>query len=94
MPVMYLSKHNEGLFLNLCEFVYTPGAIEALLLCGHEEEISERVDEEVEISNDPSIIVKSRRAYFGQPALISKFPDIINTAADFVKQQWVFCTVS
>ena len=56
MLVMYLSKHNEALFLNLCEFVYTPGVIEALL-CGHEEEISERVDEEVEISNNPSTIV-------------------------------------
>ena len=33
MPVMFLKGENGGLLLNLTEFVYTPGAVEALLKC-------------------------------------------------------------
>ena len=33
VPVMYMHSKSKSLFVNMHEFVYTPGALEALLMC-------------------------------------------------------------
>ena len=95
MPLMYLST---GVYLNLCEFIYTPGAFEIILnmdndpgletICEDAElEISEQSANDFqfrdELNANENQEGKSRR---GRPCIVSVFPDIVNMAAEFVKQ--------
>ena len=94
MPVMLLKRqNNEMIILNLHEFVYTPGAIEALLLCSEEGPKDNADDqqntESLESAEDGNTDDKPppiSEASHGQPPIAKKFPEIINVTADFVKQ--------
>lgn len=92
MPVMLLQTKTGAIFLNLHEFVYTPGAIEALLLCS---DIHDDMDSDSELHDHsdlsetctrPTTGDQSAKTTPGQPSICSKFPDLVNIAADFVKQ--------
>ena len=98
MPVMHLRTKKAWIILNLHEFVYTPGAIEALLLCADERrnQVNNFSNSELvigddanldEISNSVALINEKSTATSGQPSIAAKFPEVVNTAADFVKQQ-------
>lgn len=99
MPVMYLKhcdlKTNQpGVFLNLYEFVYTPGAIEALLNCCSlaSDEDSPMTFNPAESSSEGTEKIPTRvesvhdtTKSCGQPSIVSKFPNIVDVAAEFVK---------
>ena len=91
MLVMLLQTKTGAIILNLYEFVYTPGAIEALLLCSdihdHTDSDSELVDHS-DLSETSTRLADNENAKTtcGQPSISSKFPDLVNIAADFVKQ--------
>ena len=96
MPVMLLKTATSWVILNLHEFVYTPGAIEAFLLCADEWENPDNVSNSKLVDGDntnleelsnPVLATNERStATRGQPSIAAKFPDIVNIAADFVKQ--------
>ena len=98
MPVMLLNTATSWVILNH-EFVYTPGDIEAFLLCAHEWEnpdnvsYSELVDGDntnlEELSNPVLATNERSTATRGQPSIAAKFPDMVNIAADFVKQHGI-----
>jgi hypothetical protein len=44
-----------------------------------------------EISSTP-LINENATATHGQPSIAAKFPDLVNIAADFVKQAWLCCS--
>ena len=90
MPVMLL-KREKCIFLNLHEFIYTPGVIEALLLSAdpnidseeHEPETVNDINENLISTETPEKNLNENR---GQPSITIKFPSVVNIAADFVKQ--------
>jgi hypothetical protein len=90
MPVMYLNAESKSLFVNLHEFVLTPGVFERILLVDEadvEEDVSvldansADVNEDVSTNND-----NCRTGVGGQPSIVSKFPEIVNEVAEFIKQ--------
>jgi len=84
MPVIYLSKEKKSLFINLHEFLYTPGAFEMLFL---REVIKNESECTIGDHNSDEIdVCQSRKGVGGQPSLVSKFPFIIDEVAEFVKQ--------
>ena len=91
MPVMLLKSECGDIFINLHEFILTPGgAIEAFLLCGDDSDIAS-VENPIDVSEPPFINDSSKelpksRNLSGQPSIISKIPSIVNIAAEFVKQ--------
>ena len=91
MPVMLSETKTGAIILNLHEFVYTPCAIEALLLCSdihdHTNSDSELVDHS-DLSETSTHLADNENAKTtrGQPSISSKFLDLVNIAADFVKQ--------
>lgn len=93
MPVMYLVNESGGVFLNLQEFVYTPGAMEALLQFSAEGEDSGVTESlvvdggsvQTEVNHETQKETRSFKIH-GQPTIVSKFPDIVDRVAEFVKQ--------
>ena len=91
MPVMHLSN---GIFLNLSEFAYTPGAVEILLDLGASKDLHtipeepENLEEPESDSNSSITDLRGNVHYHqrGQPSIVSTFPDIVDIAAEFVKQ--------
>ena len=81
-PVIYILKGKHGVFINLHEFVYIPGALE-ILLNDTPPRSDERVEEIVEETHIEKSIVG---APGGQAALIDIFPEIVNTTSNFIKQ--------
>ena len=84
MPIMLLTKKDRVL-MNLHEFLFTPGVLEAFLLS------VEPLDEELivlEVTAIESIQPEDldRKSVGGQPAITTKFPEIADIASDFVKQ--------
>ena len=79
-------KKKDRVFINLHEFLFTPGVLEAFLLS------AESLDEEP-IALEPTAHIESiqpeylnRKSVGGQPAITTKFPEIADIASDFVKQ--------
>ena len=85
MPVMHLKSQAKSLFINLQEFVLTPGVFESIILLGKpadgEGEVAETVvDINFVIDND------CRKGISGQPSITSKSPQIVDVVAEFIKQ--------
>ena len=84
MPMILLTK-KDCVFINLHEFLFTPGVLEAFLLS------AEPLDEEPIVS-EPIAIASiqpedlDRKSVGGQPAITTKFPETADIASDFVKQ--------
>lgn len=95
MPVMFLKTEKSGVFLNLQEFVYTPGAIEALLECSSpasgDDDLDKMPPKESDIAptenpNEDKLVQNPSSKSCGQPSLVSRFPDLVDAASEFVKQ--------
>ena len=87
MSVMLLKSECGDIFINLHEFILTPDVIGAFLLCGDDSDIAS-VENPIDVSEPPCIsdeLPKSRNLS-GQLSITSKFPSIVNIAAEFVKQ--------
>ena len=86
VPVIYFVAKDINCFLNLHEFVYTPGALECLLLDPKVTGIEGENDEDDQRQDKPDDEKKvNRKGIGGQPSLVSKFPGIIDEAAEFIK---------
>ena len=75
-----------GAFINLHEFVYTPGALQILIFPENIDEevldVNEQNDNENLLLNESS----NRKGIGGQPSIIRKFPEIVDAVAEFIKQ--------
>ena len=88
LPVMVVCRGDRIVFINLHELVLTPGCLEAFLVSS-DADSNKDVVEEMQKENEGNISegqesVK-KRGMGGQPSIVSKFPEIVNIAADFVK---------
>ena len=85
MPAMYLKNIDKSLFINLHEFVLTSGAFELILL--QDEDESDEEETEIDIEINESNLENSRQKGKGdQPSIVSKFLQIVNEVAEFIKQ--------
>ena len=85
MPVMYLKSQTKSLFMNLHEFMLTPGVYESILLLGKPPD-SEGEEAEAVVDIDSVIDNDCRKGIGGQPPITSKFPQIVDVVAEFMKQ--------
>ena len=77
-----MHSKSKSLFVNTDEFVYTPGALEPLLMFqDNNEEPTNEISVDVGKNNN-----SNRSGIGGQPSLISKFPGIVDEVTEFVKQ--------
>ena len=86
MPVM-LIKREKPVYVNLHKFVYTPGALEAFLLSTDPKQdaiIYSEVPNPNQKESDANQGVGNKHR--GQPSIAFKFPTLVNSAADFIKQ--------
>ena len=81
MPVMYLKSQTKSLFINL----KTPGAFKSILLLGKPAD-SEDEGAETVVDIDSVIDNDCRKGIGGQPSITSKFPQIVDVVAEFIKQ--------
>ena len=85
MPVMYLKSQTKSLFINLHVFVLTPGVFEPILLLGKAADSEvERAETVVDI--DSVIDNDCRKGIGGQLFIATKFPQIVDMVAEFIKQ--------
>ena len=86
IPVM-LIKREKLVYVNLHEFVYTPGALEAFLLSTDPKQYM-IIDSEVPNPNQKESDANQEvgNKLRGQPSIASKFPTLVDSAEDFVKQ--------
>lgn len=84
--------HSSGSFINLHEFVYMPGMLDILLFPESTFDVitennatteNDAPDNNAQNSSQPRV---SRKGIGGQPSLLSKFPEIVDEVADFIKQ--------
>ena len=79
MPVLLVKKKSCSYFINLHEFVYIPGVFETIFL--NEENETENPPEEVIVAG-----TTDRGGIGGRKSIVSKFPQIIDEVAEFIKQ--------
>ena len=87
MLVMYLKNQDKSVFINLHEFVITPGAFEMIMLL--DKDSNEEDNDEVEVINvldESNPNNNSRKGKGGQPSIVSKFPQIVDEVSEFIKQ--------
>ena len=91
MPVIFVSNEHMHAFINLHEFVFITGALEYILSPAEATSVSSVGETEDSISceivtTSPNEPQESSKSKTGQPALIAKFPGIVDVVADFIKQ--------
>ena len=82
-----LIKREKPVYVNLHKFVYTPGALEAFLLSTDPTQdviIDSEVPNPDKKESDPNQGIGNKHR--GQPSIVSKFPTLVDSAVDFVKQ--------
>ena len=84
MPVIYMKSSGTSSFVNIHEFIFTPGAIELIFLKDKNVVNSEEL--EPNLSDLEQQTERSRKGIGGQPSIVSKFPEIADTVAEFIKQ--------
>ena len=83
--VIYVKTEIGQFFINLKEFLYTPGALEILL--NEQTDKSEEDDVEmIESSSQDSVPSKKRVNKGGQKSIAQLFPSIIDITSEFLKQ--------
>ena len=85
MPVMHLKSQAKSLFINLQEFVLTPGVFESIILLGKP---ADGEGEGAETVVDINFVIDNdcRKGISGQPSITSKSPQIVDVVAEFIKQ--------
>ena len=78
-PVLYLRKGSSGYFINLHEFIYTPGVFDDIL-----NPPSEHL---TDIQQNPQLenIAKQPSEPQGQPSLVNLLPNLIDITTEFIK---------
>lgn len=86
MPILYLAKKNNGAFISLHEFIYMPGSMEYLLSPETNTNginLSDANCETFETLTDDN---EGAKLAGGHPSLVSKFPELVDVTANFIKQ--------
>ena len=88
MPVIFVSNEHMHAFINLHEFVFIPGSLEYILSPAKATSVSSVGETEDSIScetltTSPNEPQESSKSKTGQPAIIAKFPGIVDVVADF-----------
>ena len=85
MRVMYLKSQTKSLFIKLHKFVLTPGVFESILLLG---KLADSEGEGAEIFVDIDFVIDHdcRKGIGCQHLITSKFPQIVDVVAEFIKQ--------
>ena len=78
-PVLYIKDNCSSFFVNIHEFTYTPGSLDA-----HNDNLYDDVIEQGN-DNEGKLKEKETLSKIGQPSLVDKFPSIIGIATDFIK---------
>ena len=78
-PVLYIKDNCSSFFVNIHEFTYTPGSLDA-----HNDNLYDNVIEQGN-DNEGKLKEKETLSKIGQPSLVDKFPSIIGIATDFIK---------
>ena len=79
MPVIYLKRFNKFLFVNLHEFVYTPGVFETMFLIDDIEKSQENEGDRFE-----ETVTRDRSGVGGRLSIVSKFPGIVDVIKDVI----------
>ena len=85
MPVMYLKHIDELLFVTLHEFVLTPGTFKSILFQDEDESNEEETDINIEL-NESNLENSRQKGKGGQPSIVSRFSQIVEEVAEFIKQ--------
>ena len=82
MPVMHTTNKTKSQFINMHEFVYTPGVFEAFLICDQID--TEETEKYLHGNGVESDSQMKRKGFGGQPSIVSRFPHIVDEVAEFV----------
>ena len=80
--VLYVCNKDVHCFINIHEFIYTPGVFETLLFVPDSvqmEEVATLLDENI---TQPAELVQKKG---GQQSLVEKFPEIVDVTSEFIK---------
>ena len=87
MPVMLVTQNGSSHYINIHEFVFTPGLFEAFLNSDKEAEETGHVSADLQNSEEhENTINPCNNMSKGQPSLVKKFQSIVDKTAEFVKQ--------
>ena len=89
MPVLLIRSTNQSpVFINLHEFYYTAGAIETILLSSdwYKEENQDKSNKDKENPTDSKSLPNDKGKGTRKPSLVSKFIDLVDTAANLIKE--------
>ena len=88
LPVMFVNNNQGSFFINLHEFVYSPGSLELLLSDEGNCEMQENVvsDANENNSNDVTGESASLKKQNSKPSIVSLFPTFIDENTSFLKQ--------
>ena len=87
MPIMYLKNQDKSVFINLHEFVITPGAFEMIMLL--DKDSNEEDNDEAEVINvlgESNPKNSSCKGKGGKPSIDSKCPQIADEVSKFIKE--------
>ena len=85
MPFIFLKCQRKSLFINLHKFVFTSGVFESILLLEKPAD-SEGEGAETAVDIDSVIDNDCSKEIGSQPSITSKFPQIVDVVAKFIKQ--------
>ena len=86
MPILYLAKKNNVVFINLHEFIYMPGSLEYLLSPETNTNNINQSDTNCETFETLTDNNEGAKLAGGQPSLVSKFLELVDVTADFIKK--------
>lgn len=88
-PVWWLHSSSEDAVINVHEFLLLPGSLESLLCINMEPPVctTTRQRRRKSIPSDRSPVSKTHHLKPGRPSLISKFPQIVELASEFMDTQ-------
>ena len=86
MPILYLANKNNGVFINLHEFIYMPGSLEYLLSPDTNTNNINLTDTNSETFETLTDNNEGAKLAGGQPSLVSKFSELVDVTANFIKK--------
>ena len=86
MPVIYLKNNQNSAFVNLHEFVFTPGIFESIFLINDDDGDETAVEEEQNEGSEANEAISGRLGIGWRPSIVSKFPKIVDEVVEFIKQ--------